>query len=686
MLAPSLALSVGMPVLFPPSATIPNSSLVVALLESGKGCITSAMTVPTIAEDATLLPNFESHVAPLLATLDFVAVGGGGLKTRVGLKLHEHGVTLLNHFGATELGALAPIFQPDKCYDWAYLRLRNDLKLKLEVVEYKDDRAHICKLIGYPFGWDMPFELQDCLEVNPLQKRSEVKILGRNDGLIVLATGEKVIPYALERSLESHPLIKRAVVFGNGRFEVGILLEPSMGIDGRQNAFLESAWEQLQIANATVDSHARVSTRNAILVKPDDKEILLTDKGSVQRKQVYAMFDAEINAVYSQLLQNSYDALAAPFDLEKPEITVRQLAQQCLPSHTKTSTWSDDDDFIAMGMDSLQATKFRRALCASLRNSGPAAPANIELPRDIVYSHPSVSTLTTAITKCLDGSVSKIDATEHMAHLVDKYAYHGGRLVPTNKQNVVLLTGTTGNLGANLLYLLSCNPQVHQIVCMIRQSPWQNPLLTPADLIDRQQKALESRGMVLAADAWLKIELLPWISGQPDLGLGEVDYQRLASRVTHIFHGAWPMDFKMKLQSLEPHIRTVRDLIELGCFAHELRPLLKPRVVLASSIAVVGRYAMGSNSPLVPEISIDDPRVALPIGYAEAKWVCEKIVESAFHNANGVEPTILRIGQLSGSQMTGFWSHKEHIPTLVKASQAIGAFPNLQGVSTVILL
>lgn len=42
------------------------------------------MTVPTILEDITLMPDFESVVAPQLAELDFVAVGGGGIKTSVG--------------------------------------------------------------------------------------------------------------------------------------------------------------------------------------------------------------------------------------------------------------------------------------------------------------------------------------------------------------------------------------------------------------------------------------------------------------------------------------------------------------------------------------------------------------------------------------------------------------------------
>ncbi|KAL9098156.1 MAG: hypothetical protein Q9187_009718 [Circinaria calcarea] len=88
---------------------------------------------------------------------------------------------------------------------------------------------------------------------------------------------------------------------------------------------------------------------------------------------------------------------------------------------------------------------------------------------------------------------------------------------------------------------------------------------------------------------------------------------------------------------------------------------------------------MNQQSAVVPETPLDDPHVPLPIGYAEGKWVCEKIIESASRNSRSVESSIVRIGQLSGSKATGFWSPKEHFPTLVRASQAIGALPNLQG-------
>ena len=424
-----------------------------------------------------------------------------------------------------------------------------------------------------------------------------------------------------------------------------------------------------------------MSTKDAILIKPDGKQIPLTDKGSVQRKQVYSTFEAEISTIYSQLSLNSGDMLAVPFVRENPDITVRELAQRCLPSHIETGTWSDDTDFISMGMDSLQIAKFHRALRASLRNSRPAMSAKGDLPLDIIYSHPSVSALTAALTGYLDGSNSQIDPAQEMVGLVNKYTYSNERRISKSEKSVALLTGSTGNLGANLLYLLTCNPRVYRVICLVRFRSGHSVVPLQEDLIARQREALRKRGIVLTADMWLKIELLPWVPGAHHLALNETDYQTIASQVTHIFHGAWPMDFRMKLQSLEPHIRAVKDLVELGCFAHDLRPFIKPRILLASSIAVVGRYTRDQKLRLVPEIPIDEPHVPLPLGYTEAKWVCEKIIVSAFHHVKGVETTILRIGQLSGSNSTGFWSPKEHIPTLIKASQAIGTFPDLQGVS-----
>lgn len=258
---------------------IANGKLVLQLIRSKN--VTSLMTVPTIMEDITLLDDFQSAVVDL-ARLDFVAVGGGGLKTPVGSMLHSKDVSLLNHFGATEIGALAPIFRPDKDYDWRYLRLRTDLGLKLEHLDSKGN----CKLTGYSFGWNSEFELQDSLECNPLNPDFEVKILGRKDDLIVLATGEKVMPHFMEQILEQNPLIKRAIVFGSGQFEVGVLIEPLSTLDGEKKEFVDAIWPTVLKADDLVDQHARIVSKSGVLVKPLDKIIPLSDKGSPQRKEV----------------------------------------------------------------------------------------------------------------------------------------------------------------------------------------------------------------------------------------------------------------------------------------------------------------------------------------------------------------------------------------------------------------
>ena len=50
---------------------------------------------------------------------------------------------------------------------------------------------------------------------------------GRKDDVIVLSTGEKVVPIPQEGLITSSPLANGAVVFGRGRDECGVLIEPS---------------------------------------------------------------------------------------------------------------------------------------------------------------------------------------------------------------------------------------------------------------------------------------------------------------------------------------------------------------------------------------------------------------------------------------------------------------------------
>lgn len=51
--------------------------------------------------------------------------------------------------------------------------------------------------------------------------------IGRADDVIMLASGEKIVPIAQESFLSTRPMIRGAIMFGRERSEPGVLLEPA---------------------------------------------------------------------------------------------------------------------------------------------------------------------------------------------------------------------------------------------------------------------------------------------------------------------------------------------------------------------------------------------------------------------------------------------------------------------------
>lgn len=451
------------------------------------------------------------------------------------------------------------------------------MRLKLEFPSQREN-ARSCKLTGSPFGWDTDFELQDDLACISLKPASEVKIIGRKDDLIVLATGEKVLPQPLEQALENHPSVRRAVAFGDGQDEIGVLIEPdgvAAQIDGK---LIDALWSIVLEAHRSMDGQARVSSRTSIIKKPEGKEIPVSDKGSIQRKEVYPRFDIEIRELYERLRRNNGSTdFAMPLDEAAPAQSLRNIVRHCLAEHVASSGWADDNDIIHLGMDSPQITLMLRIFRTSLDRSS-------DIKKDFIYSHPSVTQLAEALVQASTEPEKGI--AFNMRHLRLKYAFSNMDCTPSTQDSVVLVTGATGNLGAHLLELLSRVESIKGIIALIRPSRTSGV----GSLKGRQKEALKDRGITLLDAAWSKVQFLLWTPGADLLGLSQADYDALASKVTHIFHGAWPMDFERKLVSFEPHIKVVKDLVKLAQSIHQGQPHRRPRVLLASSIAVVGQH------------------------------------------------------------------------------------------------
>lgn len=661
LLAPSLALSIGKPFLIPAASVIPTAASTLALLRGSRA--RSLMTVPSILEDLLHLPDGAGTAA--LTALDFVAVGGGPMKAAVGEALVAAGVKLLNHMGATEIGAIAPIFIPGADYDWHYLQLRRDIGLRLDPAANGSD---LYQLTGRPFGWGVDFPVQDLLRCNPAQPTTQFVILGRADDLLVLATGEKVLPRQLELAVANDARVREAVAFGDGRFNVGLIVEAAIEFDVGDRTlvagFIDAIWPAVEAGNEFTDAHAKVMAKSMIIVTTAaHKALARTDKGSLVRSTIVQAFADEIDEAYRRSEEDEVDGMPAVQD-SAIRAWLRGLVAGVL--RLADAEWSDQDDVFELGMDSLQATVLRRKIATGMNKSGGDGAG---LRPDFIFTFPTLARMLEVLTCTADTTAgSREDRTKAMAL---KYTTSVRALRPAGGA-VVLLTGSTGSLGSFLLAQLAALPHVARVICLNRRGG--------GNLPQRQKRALERGGIAISPPHWAKVVVYEADLKAADFGLPAAVFDSLKA-ATHIVHNAWPMDFHRSLESFEPHFQVTRNLIALALAAHAADHRNVPRILFTSSVAVVGRYPALHGMGPIPEASMPDPDVTDHFGYPEAKWVCEQMLGEAQRIYGGqLETSIVRVGQLVGSESSGAWSPKEHFPSMLKSAQTIGSLPAVQGV------
>ena len=214
---------------------------------------------------------------------------------------------------------------------------------------------------------------------------------------------------------------------------------------------------------------------------------------------------------------------------------------------------------------------------------------------------------------------------------------------------------------------------VDRIICLNRPGK--------ADPIEAQMQAMLSRDISVGDNLWAKVEIRQTDTAAPYLGLEEPDYGRIAAEVTHIVHIAWPMNFKMGLQSFHASFKSLQNLIQLARKARFYHHLTKPKLLFISSISTVGNYPSVRGRVPIPEVTVEDPTWTLGLGYAKAKLVCEKMIQRATNDYPEIEASLVRVGQVAGAAAGGYWNANEHFVAICASSQKMGKFPDLRGVS-----
>lgn len=269
-------------------------------------------------------------------------------------------------------------------------------------------------------------------------------------------------------------------------------------------------------------------------------------------------------------------------------------------------------------------------------------------------------------------------ATPQLSNITKLQRASASTKAPTvpSRSSVVVVTGATGSLGSHIVASLAESPLVSTVVCMNRRSS------TGCEA--RQLEALTSRGIELSRQALSKLRFIETDTSKPQLGLSDSDFKWLLQNMTHIIHNAWPMSGTRPIGGFEPQFHTLRNLLHLArdtvCYQRTVAEAenfdFKIGFQLVSSIGVVGH----AQAARVKEERVDIDAV-LPIGYCEAKWVCERILDETLHHFPMLfDAMVVRPGQIAGSRTSGFWNPVEHFAFLVKSAQSLKAWPDFNGI------
>ncbi|KAG0647940.1 Nonribosomal peptide synthase [Hyphodiscus hymeniophilus] len=621
---------------------------------------------PTLIENMyDYILDHGSDFTPL-SSLKLLQPGGAALSDSIIQELVSNGVNVKTTYGSTEIGppfrSIPHTRDNPKCYSFRNLYPDNPF-LKMEEVGESLYECVVHK--GFELAanlWensDDPYRTNDLFIQDPPNSGFFV-LQGRKDDMLIHSNGENTSAGALQLDIQTaSKIICRVLAVGHSQPCVGLLVEIHKGYDPDSPSIRAAVWEMVQQVNSRYPKHSQV-TENMIHVLPMGSMLPVTPKGNIKRKEACQLYSSEIADLFSYL--STPPSRETSRNMSSSEALSEYLRK--LLSSISNVTAPEIHDWTTLydlGIDSRLALTLRSSLSTYVGRS---------VSLSTLFENPSVSALVSHLSsRSSSASASSPDPipsektcqTQNINRIISTLASEfktwpplsSSHHTPTTKETV-LLTGASGSLGTALLKTLSASSNVIKIYAMVRG---------PKSL-SRLRKSLDARGMDASIlEPGGKIEVLNFSMQDPLLGLDVDVYARLAMDVTIVVQNAWKMDFNVRVQGFEDDcLRNTMSLLRL-CHAGR-------RKTLAFTSSISTCMGAGQVSINVPEEPIGaDPTVALPTGYAQSKYIVERLTQLASASKNLMQKVVLlRVGQLCGSTETGMWNTNEMWPIMFATS------------------
>jgi myxalamid-type nonribosomal peptide synthetase MxaA len=223
----------------------------------------------------------------------------------------------------------------------------------------------------------------------------------------------------------------------------------------------------------------------------------------------------------------------------------------------------------------------------------------------------------------------------------------------------ILLTGATGFLGTYLLAELLQRTSA-DIYCLVRAA-------TANEGARKLQRILEEASLWQSAFV-SRIKPVPGDLAQPLLGLSEQAFAALAQTVDAIYHNGALVNMVYSYQEMKAtNVLGTQEIVRLAA-SHKIKPLH-----YVSTLNVFPHKGETRVQHVREQESIDEYQEYVRGGYAQSKWVAEKIVMIA--RSRGLPVVIYRPGRITGHSLSGAWSAEDVLCRMIKGCIQLGKSP-----------
>jgi thioester reductase-like protein len=232
----------------------------------------------------------------------------------------------------------------------------------------------------------------------------------------------------------------------------------------------------------------------------------------------------------------------------------------------------------------------------------------------------------------------------------------------------VLITGATGFVGAHLLNKLIHQDDISEVYLTSRN------VNKNAFMEDHQSilSVLDKYGLNSSKEKIRKIKIIYGDISEPKIGMHEILYHELASRVDTIYHVAAEVHHLKKYEELKKsNVDSVMDIIN---FAKDGKNKIVNFVSTMGSASK--RDAHGKFVEDFPDYNSDDANITM--GYLKSKYEAEKILAKP-ENKDFVN--IFRLGYISGSIKSGVGLYENNqLMLFIKSCIQMGYAPKIERV------